>query len=250
MLKKRIITTLTLQDGILFRTRNFEPDYRYTHNFIDMWSVDEIIILDITRGSNFRDKNKISFFKTLEFISKNIVVPLTVGGGIQTNDDIKKLLDNGADKIVVNSAALKSPKIINSFSSKYGKQCIVVSIDAKKIDNDFIVFSDYGKNKTNYKLEEWIKIAQEEGAGEIFLQSIQFDGSLEGYDYEMVEKISRTINLPLIVSSGAGNWEHFEKLFKYNFVSAASTTNIYHFTESSIKSLKTFLAKKHLEVRL
>ena len=147
MLKKRIITTLTLQDGILFRTRNFEPDYRYTHNFIDMWSVDEIIILDITRKLNFRDKNKISFFKTLEFISKNIVVPLTAGGGIQTSDDIKKLLDNGADKIVVNSAALKSPKIINSFSSKYGKQCIVVSIDVKKIDNDFLFFQIMEKIK-------------------------------------------------------------------------------------------------------
>ena len=249
MLKKRIITTLTLQNGVLFRTRNFEPDYRYTHNFIDMWSVDEIIILDITRKLRFDDEDKNLFFKTLEQISKNIVVPLTVGCGIKKLDDIRTLLNNGADKVVINSAALEAPKKINSFASKYGKQCIVVSIDVKKIDNEFIVFTDYGTKKTNYKLKDWIKIVQDEGAGEIFLQSIEFDGSLEGYNYEMVNHISQIINLPLIVSSGAGNWEHFEKLFEFDFVSAASTTNIYHFTESSIKSLKNFLKAKNLEIR-
>jgi len=249
MLKKRIITTLTLQDGILFRSRNFEPDYRYTHNFIDLWSIDEIIILDITRKLNFDDPNKNKFFKTLEFISKNIVVPLSVGGGIRKKEHIKKLLHNGADKVVINSAALTSPKIIGSFSSKYGKQCIVVSIDAKKIGKEYFVFAEYGTKITKFKIEDWIKIVQEEGAGEIFIQSIDFDGSLEGYDYELVEKISKVINLPLIVSSGAGNWEHFEKLFNFDFVSAASTTNIYHFTESSIKSLKTFLTKKNIEIR-
>ena len=208
MLKKRIIATLTLKDGVLFRSRNFEPDYRYTHNFIDLWSIDEVVILDITRNLNFDSQEKKNFFDILQFISKNIVVPLTVGGGIRNEIHIKKLLDNGADKITINSIATEDPKIIGSFAYKYGKQCIVISIDVKKIGNNYIVFSNFGKKKTKYKIEDWIKIVQEEGAGEILIQSIDYD-TLEGYNYELVEKILK-LSLPLMCQA-AQVMGHFAK---------------------------------------
>ncbi len=216
---------------------------------MDLWSIDEIIVLDITRNLDFQNPKKNKFFKTLENISKNAVVPLTVGGGIRNTVDINRLLNSGADKVVVNSICLEKPKLINLFSNEFGSQCIVASIDVKKVEGSYYVFSNYGSTKTKYQLIEWINIAQEEGVGEIFLQSINMDGSLEGYDYEMVEKVSNMIKVPLIISSGAGNWEHFENLLKYDYVSGASTTNIYHFTESSIKSLKKYLINKNFEIR-
>ena len=250
MLKKRIITTLILQNGILFRSKKFEPDYRYTHKFIDMWSIDEVVVLDITRNLKFENPEKKNFFNMLENISKNSVVPFSVGGGIRSLNNIRQLLQKGADKIVINSACINDPGFIKLSSKEFGSQCIVVSVDVKKIDETHHVFTSYGTKKTLHKLREWIKIVQNEGAGEIFLQSIDKDGSLEGYDFEMVENISDLIEVPLIVSGGAGNWEHFENLLKYEHVSGASTTNIYHFTESSINNLKKYLFKKNIEVRL
>lgn len=137
MLAKRIITTLMLNNGILFRSKKFIPDYRYTLNFIDMWSVDELVILDITRNLNFDDQDKKIFFQKMNKISKNANVPITAGGGVRQLKDIEKLLKNGADKVILNTAAIKDPKIINSAAKESGSQCIVICIDVKSEDNNF-----------------------------------------------------------------------------------------------------------------
>ncbi len=241
MLAKRIITTLMLNNGILFRSKKFIPDYRYTLNFIDMWSVDELVILDITRNISFDEEEKKIFLREMRKISKNAYIPITAGGGIRKLKDIEKLLKNGADKVILNTAAIQNPKIINSAAKEFGSQCIVVCIDVKSEGNNFYLMEEYGQKKSTTNLIEYIKKIQEENAGEIFLQSVNQDGSLLGYDLKLLEEIHPYINLPIIISCGAGNWDHVKEVLNKEYVSAASLTNIFHFTEKSIKILKNHI---------
>ena len=243
MLAKRIITTLMLKDGILFRSKKFIPDYRYTINFVDMWSVDEIVILDITRNINFDNEEKKNFFQKMKEISKNAYIPITAGGGIRKLKDIEILLKNGADKIVLNTAAIKDSKIINLAAKEFGSQCIVVCVDVKFENENYHLMENYGQKKSSLKLIDYIKKIQDENAGEIFLQSVNQDGSLLGYDLKLLEKIQPYINLPLVISCGAGNWDHVKEVLKREYVSGASLTNIFHFTEKSIKILKNHIKK-------
>lgn len=248
MLAKRVITTLMLNNGVLFRSKNFIPDHRFTLNFIDMWSVDEIIILDITRNLSFDDDLKGLFFKEILEISKNSYVPLTIGGGIRKIRDIEKLLNNGADKVIINTAALENPKIISLAAREFGSQCIVVSVDVETKDNKLNLMENYGQIKSKFDLVEYIEMIQNYNAGEIFLQSVNMDGSLLGYDLNIIDKIQKHIKIPLIISCGAGNWSHVEQALKKDVVSAASLTNIFHFTEKSINNLKNNL-KKSIYIR-
>ncbi len=241
MVAKRIITTLMLNNGILFRSKKFIPDYRYTLNFIDMWSVDELVILDITRNVNFDDEEKGIFFQKMKEISKNAYIPVTAGGGIRRLKDIEKLLKNGADKVVLNTAAIKDPKIINLAAKEFGSQCIVICIDVKTEGNNFYLMEEYGQKKSSTNLIEYLNKIQEENAGEIFLQSVNQDGSLLGYDIKLLENINSYINLPLIISCGAGNWDHVKEVLNKEYISGASLTNIFHFTEKSIKILKNHI---------
>lgn len=248
MLAKRIITTLMLNNGILFRTKKFLPDYRYTLNFIDMWSIDELILLDITRGSNFNNLNKKLFFNEMRRISKNAYIPITAGGGIRKLNDIEALLKNGADKIILNTAAIIDNNIINSAAKEFGSQCIVVCVDVKFENGNYFLMQNYGSEKTSYDLIDYIKIIQEKNAGEIFLQSVNNDGSLLGYDLDLVNQISDYIKIPIIISSGAGNWEHVKQALIKEYISAASLTNIFHFTENSVNNLKQYL-KNSVHIR-
>lgn len=227
-----------LNNGVLFRSKNFIPDYRFTLNFIDMWSVDEIILLDITRELDFESEKKNIFFSEMEKISKNSYVPLTVGGGIKKLKHIEKLLKNGADKIILNTISINNPNFINEAAKEFGSQCIVISVDAKYENEKFFLMEKYGQNKSSYELVNYIKLIQEKNAGEIFLQSINCDGSLLGYDLNLLETVKNYINIPLIISCGAGNWSHVKNVLEKNYVSAASLTNIFHFTEKSVKNLK------------
>ena len=158
MLAKRIITTLMLNNGILFRSKNFFPDYRYTLNFIDMWSVDEVVLLDITRNLDFKSEKKNIFFSEMKKISQNSYIPLTVGGGIRKLNDIEKLLKNGADKIILNTISINNPNFINEAAKEFGSQCIVISVDAKFKNDKFYLMEKYGQNKSNYELIDYIKI--------------------------------------------------------------------------------------------
>lgn len=247
MLKKRVIISLLFNNGVLYRTRNFVPNNIYTHNFIDTWSVDEVVMLDISRTGEDRKEIE-DFISVVQKISQNCFVPLSVGGRIFSLEDAEKYLKNGADKIIINSYAFKEPKIISDLARKYGSQCVIVSIDVKKIDKEYIVFIDDGQTNTGMLLEEWVEKAEAFGAGEIFLNSIDKDGMLDGYDYNMIKTASKSINIPLIVCGGAGNWQHLTDAFSCG-ADAACTTNIFHFTEASIKSAKQYLKTKHIEVR-
>jgi len=238
MLAKRIITTLMLNNGVLFRSKNFIPDYRFTLNFIDMWSVDEIILLDITRELDFESEKKNIFFSEMKKISQNSYVPLAVGGGVKKLKHIEKLLKNGADKIILNTISINNPNFITEAAKEFGSQCIVISVDAKYENEKFFLMEKYGQNKSSHDLVSYIKLIQEKNAGEIFLQSINCDGSLLGYDLNLLETVKNHINIPLIISCGAGNWSHVKNVLEKNYVSAASLTNIFHFTEKSIKNLK------------
>lgn len=241
MVAKRIITTLMLNNGVLFRSKEFFPDYRYTLNFIDMWSVDELVLLDISRDMNFEDKEKNIFLQRMREISRNAYIPITAGGGIRKLKDIEKLLKNGADKIILNTASIKDTKIINDAAKEFGSQCIVICVDVKFENNNYYLMQDYGQKKSNYNLVEYLKIIQTENAGEIFLQSVNRDGSLLGYDLNLLEFIHKHVRIPLVISCGAGNWDHVKEVLKKEYVSGASLTNIFHFTEKSIKILKNHI---------
>lgn len=247
MLRNRLITVLTFNNGVLFRTKNFIPDYRYTLNFVDSWLIDEIIILDITRGVK---KSSKKFYENVEKFAQDCFVPLSVGGLVKSESDFSKLLDHGADKIVINTKAIEKPAFITSQAKKYGAQCVVISIDVKKTDDGrYEVFSDRGSNSTGLNPIDWAKTAQDYGAGEIMLTSIDKDGSLEGYDNELNKMVSDAVNIPVLVSGGAGKWQDFVDGVNIGKASGVCTTNIYHFTKSSIDSAKKFMYLKGINVR-
>ena len=248
MLRKRLITTLTINNGILFRTKLFEPDYRYTMNFIDTWSADEIIILDITReptGSRQR------FLETITGLAKNCFVPLTCGGGIRTLEDARRLFAAGADKIVVNTGALEKPELITEIARVFGKQAVILSIDTKEVaKGDYRVFSHFGRKLHKLRPWDWAKQGQKLGAGEVLITSIDRDGSLEGYDLDLTHRVTKSIRVPVLVLGGAGSWQHFVDGFEIGKASAVCTQNIYHFTEQSIQNAKIYLADKGIHVRI
>ena len=239
---------LTFNNGVLFRTKKFEPDYRYTLNFVDAWSVDEIVLLDITRPNKGKKGN---FFNVVKRFSQSCFVPLTIGGGIRTIDDISTLLNMGADKIVINYQAVQEPSFISQAAQLYGSQCIVVSIDAKlNAEKEYEVYTPFGTKGTGQNPVQWAREIEKLGAGEILIQSIDKDGSLEGYDNHLNKLVAQSVEVPVLVCGGAGKWQDFVDGFLESGAAAVCTTNIYHFTESSIKSAKTFLQNAGIPVRI
>ena len=247
MLRKRVITTLTFNDGVLFRTKDFIPDYRYTANFVDSWSIDEIILLDVTRPGQGKKEN---FHERVQNFARNCFVPLAVGGGVKTVDDFRTLLRLGADKIVINSEAVHRPTLITEAAQLFGSQCVVVSIDAKKKTNGtYEVYTEFGTKATGLDPVEWARQAQELGAGEIMITAIEKDGSLEGYDNELNKIVAEAVTIPVLVSGGAGKWQDFVDGFVQGKASGVCTTCIYHFTETSIKSAKKYLLNASIPIR-
>ena len=248
MLRNRLISILTFNDGVLFRSRNFNPDYRYTLNFVDGWSIDEIIILDITRN---KSKDKSLFFSAVEKFARNCFVPIAVGGGVSSEEDFAILLSSGADKIVINSSAIENPSLITASAKKYGTQCVVVSIDVRKTKSgQYIVYSHSGSHHTGLDPVTWAKQVEKFGAGEIMLTSIDKDGTLEGYDNELNKMIAEAVEIPVLVSGGAGKWQDFVDGIAIGKAAGVCTTNIYHFTETSIASAKKFMYSKGINVRI
>ncbi|MGE0612996.1 MAG: imidazole glycerol phosphate synthase subunit HisF [Hyphomicrobiales bacterium] len=246
MLCKRLITVLTFSDGVLFRTKKFRPDYRYTLKFVDSWSVDEIVVLDVTRDP--ADDRRV--FKTVvgEF-ARRCFVPLAAGGGIRTLEDVHAYLDIGADKVVLNTGALRDETLITKAANAFGTQCVVISIDCAQTRDGYEVRSDFGGRPTGRSPLDWARRAEDLGAGEIMLNSIERDGSLLGYELDLCRQIAEAVNIPVLICGGAGNWKHFEDGFKIGKADAVCTTNIYHFTETSIQSAKSYLAAAGVRVR-
>ena len=252
MLKKRIIPCLDVKDGRVVKGINF-VDLVDAGDPVEQASVynqngaDEICFLDITASSDKRD----ILLDTVQKTAECCFVPLTVGGGVRSVQDIRKLLLAGADKVSINTAAIKNPDLIKESSNKFGSQCIVVAIDAKKTaENKWTVFTHGGRELTDLDAIEFAKLAELNGAGEILLTSMDRDGTKEGYDIELTKKISSNLNIPVIASGGVGNLDHLKTGITEGGASAVLAASIFHFGEYSIKEAKEYLKKENVPVRL
>lgn len=252
MLAKRIIPCLDIKDGKTVKGVNFE-NLRYAGDPVMLAKkysdegADELVFLDIT-ATNEKRKTTVEMVKK---VAQQVFIPFTVGGGINSIEDMKVLLLAGADKVAINSAAVKTPDLINTSSNYFGSQCIVVAIDAKRVDGDFYVFINAGKLNTGIKLSKWVKEVQERGAGEILLTSMDADGTQNGFDIEMTKLASEHSDIPVIASGGAGpNPKHFTDIFIKGYADAALAASIFHFDTLSVPNLKQELKKQGIEVRI
>ncbi|HAL63162.1 MAG TPA: imidazole glycerol phosphate synthase subunit HisF [Clostridiales bacterium] len=252
MITKRIIPCLDVKDGRVVKGVNFsglsdvssplELGKYYSEN-----GADELVFYDITASS----ENRVLFIDILREVASNIFIPLTVGGGINTTDDFDRVLKCGADKVSVNSGAIKNPNLIRDAAKLYGSQCVVISADVKRVDGVFRVFAKGGRENTGMEAIQWIKKCVELGAGEVVLNSIDTDGVKNGFDLEMLDAVSGAVNVPVIASGGAGKADDFVELFKtLPKVDAGLAASIFHFGEVSIKDLKMKLRENNIPVRL
>jgi len=247
VLRKRLIAFLAINEGVLFRTKLFRPDYRYTSNFVDLWSIDELIVVDVSRD---RSNQEGLFFPALERFASQCFVPITSGGGIRVVEDVEKFLCAGADKVILNSGAVSRPELISEVSSRYGSQCVVLSVDVRKSPSGlYEVFIQNGAQGTGLDAVTWAQKAEGLGVGEILLTPIERDGSLQGYDLELSKVISEVVEIPVLISGGAGNWQHMVDGINVGCADGVCTQNIYHFTEQSIASAKRALGRAGLPVR-
>lgn len=254
MKKNRLIPVLLLKNGWLVQSKGFSK-YQNLGNPVQAvkrlseWASDELVYLDISSDETYdmrRDdqgyENRQSFLEIIEDVSKVTFMPITVGGKIRTLKDIEARLAVGADKVSINTMALRDPNFIKEAAHQFGSQCIVVSIDAKLTeDGEHWVFSDGGARKTQYKPDEWAKIVEDHGAGEILLNSIDRDGAGTGYDIELLNKVVDNVKIPVIACGGVREWEHFAEAFEKTKVDAVAAANIFHYIDQSV-----FLAKRHL----
>jgi cyclase len=252
MLKKRIIPCLDVKDGRVVKGINFmnlkdAGDPVEQAQIYDKGGADEICFLDITASSENR---KILLDKVSE-TAKSCFVPLTVGGGVSSIDDIKNLLLAGADKVSINTAAVKNHNFIKESSIRFGSQCIVIAIDVKKVsDNKWEVFTHGGRNPAGIDIIKYVKIVENNGAGEILLTSMDRDGTKMGYDIELTKTISNLVSIPVIASGGVGNLDHLYDGFKLGLASAVLAASIFHYGNYTILEAKKYLSDKNIAIRL
>lgn len=251
MLAKRIIPCLDVKDGRVVKGKNFEglkdvDDPVKLAAYYSDCGADELVFYDITASSDGRKL----FTDVLRRVAQNVFIPLTVGGGINSLDDFDRVLKCGADKVSVNSGAIANPALIHSAAEKYGDQCVVLSMDVKRVGGQFKVFSHGGRYETELNAVEWARFGQANGAGEIVVNSIDTDGVKGGFDLEMLNAVCGVVNIPVIASGGAGGINHFIELFKNTNADAGLGASIFHYGETNIKQLKTALKEAGIEVRL
>lgn len=270
MLAKRIIPCLDVKagrvvKGIKFKKLRDAGDPVETARFYDNEGADELVFLDITASF---EQRKI-LLEVVRKTAENIYIPFTVGGGVRGIDDIRKLLNAGADKVSINTAAVKSPELIRQASQRFGSQCIVVAIDAKLVHSPqsvvhrklpttgyrlptkkWEVYINGGRTPTGLDAVKWAKKAARLGAGEILLTSMDCDGTKNGYDLELTRAITKMVNIPVIASGGAGKLAHFYRVFREADASAALAASLFHYKELSIKEVKRYLKSKRIEVRI
>ncbi len=248
---KRIIPCLDVKDGRVVKGVNFvglkdagdpvEVAKRYNDE-----GADEITFLDITATYENRD----TIVHIVEEVAKEVFIPLTVGGGIRTLEDIYKLLHVGCDKVSINSAAVDRPEFIDEGAKRFGSQCIVVAIDAKRVGDSWNVFVSGGRKDTGKDVLAWAKEVYERGAGEILLTSMDKDGTKDGYDLALTKAVSECVDIPVIASGGAGTMEHIKEAFTQGEADAALAASIFHYREINILDLKRYLQKEGIPVRL
>lgn len=252
MITKRIIPCLDVRNGKVVKGKNFEGirDISSPTQFAKYYSdngADELVFYDITASF----ENRGLFTDILKEVASTIFIPLTVGGGINTIDDFDRVLKCGADKVSVNSGAIKNPDLIYEAAKRYGNQCVVISADVKRVDGTFRVFSKGGRENTGMEAVSWIKRCVDNGAGEVVLNSIDTDGVKGGFDLEMLDAVCNAVKVPVIASGGAGKAEDFVTLFKeIPKVDAGLAASIFHYKEVEIKELKMLLRQNDISVRI
>lgn len=251
MLKKRIIPCLDIKDGRTVKGVNF-VDIQDAGDPIELAKryvkegADELVFLDITATV----ENRKTLVDLVQEIAEEINIPFTVGGGINSLSDVKKIIKAGADKVSINSSAVKSPELISQIANQYGGQCVVVAIDTKFVDGEWMVFVHGGRTITSLKTIEWAKKITELGAGEILLTSMNNDGTKAGFAIDITNEVSKAINIPVIASGGAGTKTHFSDLFTNTEASAGLAASIFHYSEIPIPELKNYLQNKNIAVRI
>lgn len=250
MLAKRIIPCLDVKDGMTVKGVNF-VNFREAGDPVELGiqyseqGADELVFLDITASHEERK----TFTELVKRIAANINIPFTIGGGINELSDVDRLLNAGADKISVNSTAIKNPAIIEEIAKNFGSQVCVCAIDANFEDGIWSCYTSGGRNKTNKELFSWAKEAENLGAGEILFTSMNHDGVKTGYANNALRMLSETLNIPVIASGGAGNMEHFRDVFTEGKADAALAASVFHFGEIKIKDLKYYLKSQNINVR-
>lgn len=250
MLKKRIIPCLDIKDGKTVKGVQFE-DLRIAGDPVALAKkyvkegADELVFLDITATLEGRK----TLVELVENLSIEINIPFTIGGGISSVEDVEILLKAGADKVSINSAAVRRPQLVREIAKRFGNQCVVVAMDTKHIEGEDFVFIDGGKRRTELKTLDWVKMVTDFGAGEILLTSMDFDGTKNGFDMRMLQNVSEVCQLPIIASGGAGKWEDFAEVFTHSTTTGALAASIFHFDEINITDLKENLKKKKIAIR-
>jgi len=251
MLTKRIIPCLDIKNGRVVKGVNFVDlkdagDPVENAKFYDKELADELVFLDIT--ASHEDRN--TTVKLVKKVADSVFLPFTVGGGIRTVDDIRNLLNAGCDKVSINTAAVKDPFFVKRAASRFGNQCIVVAIDAKRSQGHWEVFINGGRKPTGIDAVKWAKRMESYGAGEILLTSMDYDGTKAGYDIPLTRKISESVGIPVIASGGAGRPEHLYEALTKGHADAVLAASIFHYKEYRVKEVKEYLKRKRVLVRL
>ena len=238
------------RDGSIVQSVNFDHtniigDAQTAVDFFNVWGVDEIILLDVSRNEDDKEK----FRETAVNLSTSCFVPLTIGGWVKTVDDIRELLMCGADKVVINTEAVNNPEFVTQASDRFGSQCITVSIDVKNTSDGYEVVTDRGRNHTGKHPVKWAKRAETLGAGEIFLTSIDQDGTQSGYDLDLISAVSEAVSVPVIASGGVGIWKHLVEGVVEGGADAVSVANRLHHVQHSTKKAKEYMKSAGIDVR-
>lgn len=251
MITRRIIPCLDVRDGRVVKGVNFEGIQDVASpvelaRFYNESGADELVFYDITASY----ENRALFTDVLTAVASEIFIPLTVGGGINTLDDFERVLKCGADKVSVNSGAIKDPSLIERAAKKYGSQCVVLSMDIKRVDGSYHIFLNGGRKDTGIDALQWALNGENSGAGEMVVNSIDTDGVKQGFDIEMLSEIQSRVSVPVIASGGAGKKEDFLELFNSGCADAGLAASIFHFKEVYIKDLKKYLNDNNIEMRV
>jgi imidazole glycerol-phosphate synthase subunit HisF len=261
MKKKRLIPVLLLRNGWLVQSKGFK-EYKnlgnpiYAVKRLSQWAADELIYLDISQDDNYdlrRDDlntpNRHTILEILKDVSKLTFMPITVGGKIRNLSDVEVRLANGADKIAINTRALEDPKFITEIAHQFGSQCVVVSIDAKKIGSKYMVMRNGGKESTEMEASEWAKKIEAAGAGEIFINSVDRDGAKTGFDIKLLQAVANAVRIPVIACGGAGEWKHFAEALEETNVDAVAAANLFQHIDQSVYLAKKYLYEHKFQVR-
>jgi len=251
VLTKRIIACMDVRagqvvKGVQFQQLRHAGDPAELAARYNVEGIDEVVILDITATLESRQ----ALAKTIDAVAKQIFLPLTVGGGIRSEDDAAAAVDAGADKVSLNTAALKSPQLISTLARRYGSQAVIVAIDAKRRADGYAVYVRSGTSDAARDAVEWAREAESRGAGEILLTSMDRDGTRSGFDCELTAAVAGAVNIPVIASGGAGDLVHFYDVFTRGHADAALAASIFHYADTSVSELKRYLRDKHIPVRL